>query len=380
MVKNVTLKNQLQLQHSKIKLQINRLPRKPRNAHENISESGSIFVRLNEFPRKSNYRMIAVFTILALLIVSSVALYIFSRTYAHSIRLGIPMTPLAFERIMSRTIPAIIGMTAAGVIIAIVSLAFQTITQSRLLTPSMIGFDSVFIGTQTILVFAFGSFTPFFTSPIRNFLVTSGVMVVISMFMFGTILRRNKNNIIFLLMFGIVLSGIVSNGARYLQSFMSFYDFYHVQAATAVTVMNMNTDVINIAWPIISVVAVLIVMRHKTYDVMSLGSEQAQGLGVSYNRELNYTLILISVGMSVATAMIGSLAFLGLLVVNASRELIKTHKHLPLFICSAGVAVVTLVLGSAVEQLLQGAIPLTTIINLVGCAYVFYLIWKENRI
>ena len=30
-----------------------RLPQKPRNAHENDSESGSIFVRLNEFPRKS---------------------------------------------------------------------------------------------------------------------------------------------------------------------------------------------------------------------------------------------------------------------------------------------------------------------------------------
>ena len=30
------------------------LPQKPRNAHENVSESGSIFVHLNELPRKSN--------------------------------------------------------------------------------------------------------------------------------------------------------------------------------------------------------------------------------------------------------------------------------------------------------------------------------------
>jgi len=281
---------------------------------------------------------------------------------------------------MGRTVPAIIGMAAAGGIIAIVSLTFQTITQSRILTPSMIGFDSVFIGTQTLLVFAFGSFTPFFQDPVRNFFVTSGVMVVISMLMFGAVLRRNKNNIIFLLMFGIVLSGIVSNGARYLQSIMTHYDFYQVQAATAVTVMNMNTDVINIAWPIIIVVAILLIVRHKTYDVMSLGPEQSKSLGVAYNREMNYALILISIGMSVATAMIGSLAFLGLLVVNASRELIKTHRHLPLFICSAAVAILTLVMGSAIEQLLQGSIPLTTIINLVGCAYVFYLILKENRL
>ena len=325
-------------------------------------------------------RLIVVFTVLSLLIVAAIALYIFSRTYAHSIRIGIPMTQQAFDSIMGRTIPAIIGMVSAGGIIAIVSLAFQTITQSRILTPSMIGFDAVFMGTQTLIVFAFGSFTPFFTDPIRNFFVTSGVMVVVSMLMFGAILRRGRNNIIFLLMFGLVLSGIVSNGARYMQTLMAHNDFYQLQAATAVTVMNMNTTVINIAWPIIIVVALLMISRHKTYDVMSLGPEQSKSLGVSYNREMNYTLFLVSIGMSVATAMIGSLTFLGLLVVNAARELIKSHKHLPLFICSAGVAILTLVMGSAIEQLILGLVPLTTIINLVGCSYVFYLILKENRI
>jgi len=210
--------------------------------------------------------------------------------------------------------------------------------------------------------------------------VTSGVMVAVSMLMFGGILRKNRNNIIFLLMFGLVLSGIVSNGARYMQTLMAHNDFYQLQAATAVTVMNMNTTVINIAWPIIIVVALLMISRHKTYDVMSLGPEQSKSLGVSYNREMNYTLFLVSIGMSVATAMIGSLTFLGLLVVNAARELIKSHKHLPLFICSAGVAILTLVMGSAIEQLILGLVPLTTIINLVGCSYVFYLILKENRI
>ena len=349
-------------------------------AKKPIWQGARIFRRENGRSLPINRRLILIFTVLALLIAVSIALYIFSRTYAHSMRLGIPMTPQAFDSIMGRTIPAIIGMAAAGGIIALVSLAFQTITQSRILTPSMIGFDAVFIGTQTVLVFAFGSFTPFFTDPIRNFLVTAAVMVVISLAMFGAILRHSRNNIIFLLMFGLVLSGIITNGARYLQTLMSFYDFYQVQAATAVTVMNMNTAVIHIAWPIILVVAALLLWRHKTYDVMSLGPDQARSLGVSYAWEMNYTLVLIAVGMSVATAMIGSLAFLGLLVVNAARELTKTHRHLPLFVCSAAVAVVTLVLGSATEQLLQGSVPLTTIINLVGCAYVFYLILKENRV
>lgn len=346
---------------------------------------------------RSRRTVVILITLLAL-IVGAVALYIFSRTYANAMRLGVPMTPRALENIMSRVWPAVIGMVAASTIIAMVSLSFQTITQSRILTPSMIGFDSVFMGTQTLLVFAFGSFTPFFTDPIQNFAVTSVVMVVVSMLMFGAILRKSRNNIIFLLMFGMVLSGIVSNGARYMQTLMSHYDFYQVQAATAVTVMNMNTRVVMVAWPIILVVAGILLWRHRVYDVISLGPEQSAGLGVSYRREITLTLLLISVGMSVSTAMIGSLTFLGLMAVNAARELLKTHKHLPLFIGSAFIAILVLVLGSGIEQLLTGGIPipamgpltagftiqmgipLTTIINLVGCVYVFYLILKENRI
>ena len=84
--------------------------------------------------------------------------------------------------------------------------------------------------------------------------------------------------------------------------------------------------------------------------------------------------------MSVATALIGSLTFLGLLAVNAAREVFKTYKHLPLFIGSAMMASLVLVAGQGVMELMLGAIPVTVIIDVVGCAYVFYLILKENRV
>jgi iron complex transport system permease protein len=53
---------------------------------------------------------------------------------------------------------------------------------------------------------------------------------------------------------------------------------------------------------------------------------------------------------------------------------------LPLFLCSALVAMLVLILGQSVMELLQGAIPVTAIINLVGCSYIFFLILKENKI
>ncbi|MCL2201721.1 MAG: iron chelate uptake ABC transporter family permease subunit, partial [Oscillospiraceae bacterium] len=272
------------------------------------------------------------------------------------------------------------GMIGAAVVLAFVSLSFQTVTQSRVLTPSMIGFDAVFVGTQTLIVFFLGARHPLFSNPFVNYIVTAGIMVVVSMFMFGAILRRQRNNIVFLLMFGLVLGGIVRSGSTYLQLLMTEGDFFQVMAATSVNVNNMNINIIWMVLPIIAAVVIATLIRHRRYNVMSLGPEQAKGLGIAYEREMRINLIIIAVGMSVATAMIGSLTFLGLLAVNASREIFKTYRHLPLFIGSAMMATLVLVAGQGVMEMMLGAIPVTVIIDLVGCTYVFYLILKENRV
>ncbi|NMA66308.1 MAG: iron chelate uptake ABC transporter family permease subunit [Clostridiaceae bacterium] len=329
---------------------------------------------------KLHRRSIIVFVFLTLLLIASVFLYIYSRTYAKAFRLNLVMDRVAFDSIMSRTVPALIGMAVAAVLIAIVSLSFQTITGSRILTPSMIGFDSVFMGTQTILVFMFGSVSKVFTNPYLNYLIVAGTMIIISMLMYGFILRNNKNNLVFLLMFGLILSGIVRSGSTYLQVIMDTNDYNQVRAATSVTVNNMNTNIIFIALPIMLAVIAVILLRHKTYDVMSLGHDNAKSLGIPYEKEMKLNLFLISVGMSVTTALIGSLTFLGLLAVNIARELFKTHRHIYLFFGAAGLAALALIAGQALAELLQGAVPVTVIIDLVGCSYMFYLILKEDRV
>jgi len=319
------------------------------------------------------------FSVMAALLILGVVLYIFARTYVKAWRLGVEMSRQAFDQILGRSVPALVGMAIAAVVIAVVSLLFQTMTESKVLTPSMIGFDAVFIGVQTMLLFFFGSTSVLFQNSYVNFLISAGAMVVISLLMYSAILRKSKNNMIFLLMFGLVLSGIVGNGARYLQTIMTNYEFFQLQAAIHVTVNNMNTSIIFLVLPIMVLLIVVILARHRTYNVLILGGAQAKGLGVAYEKELHRNLILVAIGMSVATALIGSLTFLGLLAVNLARMLLKTHRHLPLFIGSAVIAALALIMGQGVVELLEGAIPVTVIINLIGCSYLFYFILKENK-
>jgi len=341
--------------------------------------------RMYEGNEGSKKRNLIVYIVLGVMILGAIGLYYYARTFA-KVRyltdrpIPIPIAEGAIWEVMARATPHLVGIIGASIVIAIVSLSFQTITHSRVLSPSMVGFPAVFVGTQTLLVFFLGAQHFLFANPFVNFLLTSGIMVAVSVLMFGAVLRSHKNNIVFLLMFGIVISGIIMSSSNYLRLMLTEADFFQLMAAINVNVPAVDEGIIWFALPFMVIVVVLTMMRHRRYNVMTLGSEQAKGLGIHYEKELRINLILIAFGMSIVTALIGPLTFLGLLAVNAAREMLKTYKHMPLFIASSLLAMVVLIAGQGLMELMLGAVPVTVIVDIVGCAYVFFLILKENRV
>jgi iron complex transport system permease protein len=197
--------------------------------------------------------------------------------------------------------------------------------------------------------------------------------------MYRMILRNNRNNIVFLLLVGMVLSTLSRSLASFLQTIMDPEEFQSLTIRTEVSISNMNTSIIWIAVPMMLIVLILIVKDLKTYDVMSLGESNAVGLGVSYAKKMNLALIYIALAMSVATALIGPLSFLGLIAVNAAREMLKTYRHLPLLILSSLIGIIFLVLGQAIIIETGYLTTVTVLISMVGGAYMIYLILKENR-
>ena len=112
---------------------------------------------------------------------------------------------------------------------------------------------------------------------------------------------------------------------------------------------------------------------------MSLGESQAIGLGVDYAKKLNWGLIYIALAMSISTAMIGPISFLGLIAVNAAREILKTYKHFPLFIASSLIAIIFIVLGQGIIVETGYLTTVTVLISMIGGAYMIYLVLKENK-
>ena len=204
--------------------------------------------------------------------------------------------------------------------------------------------------------------------------------MVISMLMYGIMLRKDKNHIVFLLLFGLILSSIVQSFTNYIEVLLDPQQFQQLKAATTVSVTNMNEPIIILATPAMMLLTGLFVSWSREFDVMLLGENHAKSLGIPYTRRVNSTLLLIAFGMAVTTALIGPLTFLGLLAVNIARERFKTYRHSILFFGSILMAVLFLVLGQGIVELTRYAVPVTVLIDLAGGAYMIILIMKEHKL
>lgn len=327
-------------------------------------------------------RTIWILSVIAILsIVAYLSFWMLTTTYELFPRDPALREPMrqAIMNILQRRGYQVAAMIIAAVLIATTTLAFQTLTNNRILTPGLMGFDAIFVLSQTFIVFALHEQSALYQNPYLNFLFAASLMILITLIVYRLVLRKNKNHIVFLLLFGIIISTLSRNLASFLQTVMDPNQFYSVIIRTEVTITNMNTNIILLALPVLIVIIGLFVREFKYLDVMALGETHAIGLGINYQMKMNTYLIYIAIAMSIATALIGPITFLGLLAVNAAREMLKTFKHLPLMIASSLIAVVAIVLGQTIIIELGYQTTVTVLISFVGGLYMIYLIIRENH-
>lgn len=281
--------------------------------------------------------------------------------------------------IFQRRLVQVIALIVAAVLIALSTTVFQTLTQNRIVTPSLLGFDSIFVVTQTTLVY-FMSMSRFVVDPILNFMVTVVLMVGLTLLMYQTVLKRHKNNILLLSLIGMVIATLASNYASFLQILMNPTEFQTIMSLTSVSVVNIHTTLTFIVLPVAILVSAYFFSKSRVYDVIALGQTHAMNLGIPYQKQTYTDLIFISIAIAITTALVGPLSFLGLIAVNIAKELYNKYHHQAIFILSSFISIIVLILGQTIVELLGFRTVVTTFISLFGGIYMIYLIIKEHKV
>ncbi|MCK1994359.1 iron chelate uptake ABC transporter family permease subunit [Peribacillus muralis] len=280
---------------------------------------------------------------------------------------------------LPRRIIKIIAIIVVGCAIAFSTVIFQTVTNNKILTPSILGLDSMYMLIQTGVIFLFGSTHILILNKNLNFLATLTAMLIFSSLLFKFMFKKNRN-IYFLLLIGIIFGTLFGSMSSFMQVLIDPNEFQIIQNKMFASFNNVNTDLLTLA--IILMIAVMIYfMRFLKYlDVMSLGRDQAVNLGVDYDFVTKRVLIAVTILISISTALIGPITFLGLLVANVAYQFIKSYQHKHIIPGAMLISVIALVGGQfIVERIFTFSTTLSVIINFIGGVYFIYLLLKENK-
>jgi iron complex transport system permease protein len=286
----------------------------------------------------------------------------------------------SFDYALPKRAMNVAAMIITGVAIAYSTVVFQTISHNRILTPSIIGLDSLYMLLQTVLIFFLGSGHVTVVNKQVNFILTVAIMVVFALLLYRLLFKKGNQPIYFLLLVGIIVGTFFSSITTFLQVLIDPNEFQVVQDRMFASFNNINTDLV---WLAIGLIVLLIIYawRFTSYlDVLSLGRENAINLGVSYDSIVKKMLVIVAVFISISTALVGPLTFLGLIVANLSYQAFKTYKHSVLISGAILISVISLVGGQwVVERVFTFSTTLSVIINFVGGVYFIYLLLKESR-
>jgi iron complex transport system permease protein len=279
----------------------------------------------------------------------------------------------------------LLGISLVAVAIAVATVLFQTLTHNRILTPSLMGFDALYALLQTVLVFTLGGFGFSQLSAQTSFFSSFTIMMVASLLLFGSLLGKSvdgrREDIHRLLLTGIIFGVLFRSFSSFLQRLIDPNDFVVAATSAMASFNSINADLLLVSSLMIAAALVATWRMRFDLDVMALGRDAAVNLGVHYKRQVYGMLVIIAALVSVSTALVGPVAFFGLLVSNLTYQLLPTHRHAILLPAASLLSACVLIGGQVVlEQVLNLSTPLSVIVEFLGGLTFLILILKgRNR-
>ena len=273
----------------------------------------------------------------------------------------------------------ILAMIVVAVAVGVSTVVFHTITQNRILTPSIMGFDAFYMLISTVIVFSFGSSVFLRSDPVVLWIVQVGVMVAFSVFLFTWLFGGKRRSIHLMLLVGIVLGTFFRSFTEWMQRMLDPLDF-QVLTDTGFASLTRPDETLLLLTGILVVLGCLaVVPLLGTLDVLTLGEPTAVGLGVAHKRVVMMLFAIVSVMIAASTALVGPILFFGLIVANLAYAYAGSFRHRWTLPIAALLGVLCLVAGQLVlERVFAFGASLSIVIEFAGGLFFLYLVLRKG--
>lgn len=281
---------------------------------------------------------------------------------------------------LSLRIPKVVVMVIVAFAIGAASIVFQSIIQNTIVTPCLLGMNSLYTLIHTLVVFFFGSTSIFVTNENLAFLIDILLMGTIATFLYSFLFQKTKHNVLYVLLIGTIMTTCFSSIQSTLVRIMDPNEYDRLLTSLVPSLQSINTNIVLICMILMGLVIFLLRKELAVLDVITLGKAQAINLGVDYDKVIRKLLLGVALYIAIATAMVGPISFLGLIIANLSRQLFQTCKHSYLIVGSCLIGVIFLVLAQlVVEHVYTFGIPVSVFITIAGGIYFLYLLMVQRK-
>ncbi len=322
---------------------------------------------------KAYYRNIQKLVMMALLAAAAAAAYML-------VEVNFDNERLFFYALKLRT-PKLIVMIITAFAIGGASLVFQSVINNTIVTPCLLGMNSLYTLIHTAVVFFAGSTSVLANNANASFAVDLVIMGITATVIYGWLFKKTNYNVLYVLLIGTVLTSFFSSIQSTLTRVMDPNEYDNLLSTLVASFSNVNSEII--VFSVVVLGALIFVLRKDLalLDVITLGRQQAVNLGVDYDRTIRRLLLGVTICIAVATAMVGPISFLGLIIANLSRQLLQTFRHGQLILGSAMFGTIVLVAGQLiVEHVFTYSIPVSVFITVGGGIYFLYLLLTRRRV
>lgn len=271
----------------------------------------------------------------------------------------------------------LISLLLISYTITVSTILFQTIVNNRLLTPSIMGFDQLYILIKTTTIYFLGSLSLPFLNEEGQLIFETFILILFSISLFRWLFSGNLKGLHLTLLIGVILGGFFFSLRMFMQLQLNPDQMMNLTDIMFANFNKFNTSLISFATVIVLMVSLIGWRSRHLLDVLALGRENALNLGVDYRKSATAILIFVSILVSISTTLVGPVTFFGLLVANLAYELSPQAKHNVVTPIAILLAIICLVGGQFIlEQIFHMAGRLSFIIEFCGGIVFLTLLMK----
>ena len=286
---------------------------------------------------------------------------------------------LDFDYVIPKRFVRLATIVLGGMCVACSSIIFQTLVGNRILTPSVMGYEAIYLLWQVLLLFALGTQGLASLGLTGNFIISIALMLLYSWGIHKWLLPYGRNDVFLLLLFGLVLTMVLGTITQFIQLKISPGEFSVFQGMSYASFTRSQPETLLFSCIAVSIIFWLVWKTLAVLDVLVLGREQAISLGIHHYHYVRFYLAQIAVLVAVSTSLIGPTAFMGIFIAHIAYALAGSYKHQLTLSFGCAIAIAIFIAAQIlVEHVFNYKTTVSILINLV-CGIYFLTLMVRTR-